>query len=204
MRRSPKKNPYEVLGIPHTASEDDVKKSFREKSKLLHPDTTTDDAHKKVLEEQFKDVSSAYEILSNKEKRAAYDNHSHDTPHMNGFGFNMDDIVNNIFGNRGNSNFHFNFSSGNSNVHFHNQIQQQLNIDVFTLIFGGIIDINLPSGETRRINIPPNTPTNSKLKLTVDSHTDLIIIINPIIPTLTPEQISKIKDVMQPEPTAKV
>jgi molecular chaperone DnaJ len=57
---------YEVLGVPRTASEDDIKKAFRKLARKHHPDTGGS-------EERFKEVNEAYETLSNQEKRAQYD-----------------------------------------------------------------------------------------------------------------------------------
>lgn len=61
---------YEILGVPRTASEDDIKKAFRKLARKHHPDVNPGD---KSAEEQFKKINEAYEVLSDKEKRAKYD-----------------------------------------------------------------------------------------------------------------------------------
>jgi curved DNA-binding protein len=61
---------YEILGVPKTATEDDIKKAFRKLARKYHPDVNPGD---KASEEQFKKVNEAYEVLSDKEKRAKYD-----------------------------------------------------------------------------------------------------------------------------------
>lgn len=64
-------NPYEVLGVPQDASDDDIKKRYRELALQTHPDRNPGD---KEAEDKFKEVSQAYEILSDPQKRAEYDN----------------------------------------------------------------------------------------------------------------------------------
>ena len=60
---------YQVLGVPRDAGDDDIKKAFRQKAKLYHPDANPNDSG---AEARFKEVNEAYEVLSDEEKRAAY------------------------------------------------------------------------------------------------------------------------------------
>lgn len=64
------KDPYEVLGVPRSADADAVKRAYRTLAKELHPDLNPDDP---IVEQRFKEVSQAYQLLADKEKRAAYD-----------------------------------------------------------------------------------------------------------------------------------
>jgi molecular chaperone DnaJ len=81
-----KRDYYDILGVPKNASEDDIKKAYRKLAMKYHPDRNQGgDAAK--AEEKFKDAKEAYEILSDANKRAAYDQYGHAgvDPSMGGF-----------------------------------------------------------------------------------------------------------------------
>ncbi|MCB0291480.1 MAG: J domain-containing protein [Calditrichaeota bacterium] len=67
---NPRVNYYELLGIPDTATQDDVKRAYRLLAKQYHPDSSGGD---KTAEEKFKQVSEAYQVLSDSKKRSKYD-----------------------------------------------------------------------------------------------------------------------------------
>ena len=81
---------YEVLGVAKTASEDEIKKAYRKLAMKHHPDRNQGEASKGA-EEKFKEVKEAYEMLSDAQKRAAYDQHGHAgvDPNMRGGGDGM-------------------------------------------------------------------------------------------------------------------
>src|SRR5260221_10175740 len=64
------RDPYEVLGVKRDTSADDIKKAYRQLAKKLHPDLNPGNAKAAA---QFKDVSAAYDLLSDAEKRARFD-----------------------------------------------------------------------------------------------------------------------------------
>jgi molecular chaperone DnaJ len=101
-----KRDFYEILGVSKTATEDELKKAYRKLALKYHPDRNPND---KDAEEKFKEAAEAYEVLTNKDKRAKYDQFGHAGVDAQGFsgqgqGMNMDDIFSmfgDIFGGRG-------------------------------------------------------------------------------------------------------
>ena len=71
-----KRDYYEVLGVSSNASDEDIKKAYRKHAMQHHPDRNQGDSAKKA-EEKFKESKEAYEMLSNPQKRAAYDQYGH-------------------------------------------------------------------------------------------------------------------------------
>ena len=71
-----KRDYYEILGVQKSSSLDEVKKAYRELALKFHPDRVPHE-QKKEAEEKFKDISEAYAILSDANKRALYDQHGH-------------------------------------------------------------------------------------------------------------------------------
>lgn len=104
-----KRDYYEVLGVSRDASDSDIKKAYRKLSKKYHPDINKDPG----ADEKFKEVAEAYEVLSDSQKRAAYDQYGHASTDPNfgagfggggfggfsgGAGFGFEDIFDTFFG----------------------------------------------------------------------------------------------------------
>lgn len=101
-----KRDYYEVLGLEKSASDEEIKKSYRKLAKQYHPDLHPGD---KECEEKFKEIGEAYEVLSDPDKKAKYDQYGHAAFDPNagfGGGFSggfgdfgdLGDILGNIFG----------------------------------------------------------------------------------------------------------
>lgn len=113
-----KRDYYEVLGVPRTASKEEIKKAYRKQALKFHPDKNPDD---KKAEENFKEAAEAYEVLSNDDKKARYDRYGHAgvgsaaSGGYAGGGMTMEDIFSSfgdIFGDAFGGGFGGGFSSG--------------------------------------------------------------------------------------------
>jgi molecular chaperone DnaJ len=120
-----KRDYYEILDIPRTATPEEIKKAYRKMALKHHPDKNPDDP---TAESKFKEAAEAYEVLSDPEKKQRYDRYGHDgvkSAAGGGFNMSMDDIFSNFgdifgdafggafsdafgFGNRGRSRRHVN------------------------------------------------------------------------------------------------
>ncbi len=78
---------YDVLGVPRTAGEAEIKKAFRRLARELHPDVNSHDPN---AEEKFKEAAEAYEVLSDPERRATYDRYGHEGLRSGGYAPNFD------------------------------------------------------------------------------------------------------------------
>ena len=137
-----KKDYYEVLGVSKTATDDEIKSAFRRLAKKYHPDINKDpDAPNK-----FKEAQEAYAVLSDKEKRARYDQYGHAAFEQGGMGgfsqggfdfsdfdIDLDDILGNVFGGG------FGFSSRGKKAnrkHRGNDVLKRVDLTFDEAIFG--------------------------------------------------------------------
>jgi molecular chaperone DnaJ len=99
-----KRDYYEVLGVEHNVSEEEIKRAYRKLAVKFHPDKNPDDPH---AEEKFKELGEAYDVLIDSDKRAAYDRFGHAAFAPGGAGFGGGgfhdpfDIFREVFGSGG-------------------------------------------------------------------------------------------------------
>jgi molecular chaperone DnaJ len=143
-----KRDYYEVLGVNRDASEEDIKKSYRKLAMKYHPDRNPDS---KEAEEKFKEAKEAYEMLTDANKRAAYDRFGHAgvDPSMGaapgagmggGFADAFGDIFEGIFGGGG--------RGGRSNVYRGSDLRYNLEITLEQAARGHETKIRIPSIES--------------------------------------------------------
>ncbi|MFW2404881.1 MAG: molecular chaperone DnaJ [Gammaproteobacteria bacterium] len=138
-----KRDFYEVLGVERDATEADIKKAYRRLAMKHHPDRNPDDA---AAEASFKEAKEAYEILSDAQKRAAYDQFGHagvdQQAGMGGgfgaadFGDIFGDVFGDIFGSRG---------RGQSNVYRGADLRYELALDLGQAVFGDTMNVEIPT-----------------------------------------------------------
>ena len=142
-----KRDYYEVLGVAKNASEAELKKAYRRKAMKYHPDKNSGD---KAAEEKFKEANEAYEILSDSQKRSAYDQFGHAgvDPSMGGGGFGggqaggfgdvFGDIFGDIFGGGGGR-------GGRRQAQRGADLQYNLEINLEEAVHGTTTSVNIPT-----------------------------------------------------------
>lgn len=141
-----KRDYYEVLGLNRDASDDDIKKAYRKLAMKHHPDRNPDN---KEAEERFKEAKEAYEILSEAQKRAAYDRYGHagvdpsagagaGAQGFDGFADAFSDIFGDIFGGA---------RGGRSNVYRGADLRYNLEITLEEAARGAEKTIRIPTVE---------------------------------------------------------
>ena len=141
-----KRDYYEVLGVPRNASAEEIKKAYRKLAREYHPDVNkAPDA-----EAKFKEVKEAYDVLSDDQKRARYDQFGHEDPAA-GFGGGAGGFSGADFGGFGDI-FDMFFGGGGRRdpnaPQRGNDLQYTLTIEFKEAVFGKETDITIPRTET--------------------------------------------------------
>jgi DnaJ-class molecular chaperone len=186
-------DPYSVLGVPRTASDDDIRKAFRALAKKHHPDLNPGD---KAAEAKFKEISQANEILSDPEKRRRFDAGEIDASgqempprgfyrdQAGGFGgakyeragahesfVDMGGIFSEMFGQRGHGagagarGFSFRGGDGEEFEMDGLPVTYTLRVPFLVAARGGKQRVNLPDGKTLDIDVPEGATGGQTLRL---------------------------------------
>lgn len=171
------RDPYEVLGVARTASQEEIKKAYRALAKKLHPDVNPGD---KAVEQRFKDVSAAYDLLSDTERRRQFDageigadgsprhhgpfRHKYRRDSAGGFdfgvgGIDIDDLFSDLFGRGRGTQTRTRAAPKGRELTF------TVSIPFLEAMRGGSRRVSLASGKTLDVNIPPGAEDGQRLRL---------------------------------------
>ncbi|HEU4604169.1 MAG TPA: molecular chaperone DnaJ [Steroidobacteraceae bacterium] len=130
-----KRDYYKVLDVPRTATEAEIKKSYRRLAMKYHPDRNPNDHE---AEEKFKEAKEAYEVLADAEKRAIYDQHGHEglAARGGGAGFSAADAFSDIFGDVFGDIFGGGRRGGGRQVYRGADLRYDLELDLEQAVFG--------------------------------------------------------------------
>jgi DnaJ-class molecular chaperone len=170
-------DPYELLGVKRTASQKEIQAAYRRRAKKLHPDLNPGN---KQAEQDFKDLSAAYEILRDEEKRGRFDRGEIDATgsekpqrryyrdfanaepgqaaYQNGAGFadlGADDIFSQFFSQRRRQGARLRGAD----------VRYSMEIDFLDAVNGGTRQVTLPDGKMLDIRIPPGARDGQSLRL---------------------------------------
>ncbi len=176
------KDYYAVLGIDKTASPEAVKKAYRKLAVKYHPDKNPGD---KAAEERFKEITEAYAVLSDADKRRQYDQFGEAGFHQRfsqedifrnvdlndifrEFGFGGDELFSQLFGGRGGAFRGGGFGGGRSRTVRGQDLLLRLNIPFRQAILGGERQLDLARhghAEPIKVRIPPGVESGQKLRV---------------------------------------
>lgn len=169
---------YDILGVARNASDDEIKRAFRRKAKEYHPDANPNDAG---AEARFKEVNAAYEVLSDQDKRQAYNQFGENWQHFqgaNGHGpfsgdahfTDMSDIFETMFsGGRRQSGGFGGFGARSQRPHKGSDIEQPVRISLREA-YEGSQRVYSKQGREITLQIPRGAGDGTKVRLVGEGH----------------------------------
>ena len=172
------KDPYELLGVARDASQADIKKAYRTLAKKLHPDVNPGD---ESVEQRFKEVTAAYDLLSDEERRQQFDSgmigadgtaqnpfHRHYRKDaaggfdFGGGGIDIDDLFSDLFGRgkRGQARQQHRARKPKGQ-----DLTYTTTVSFLDAMRGGRQRVSLHSGKTLDVNLPPGTEDGQRLRM---------------------------------------
>src|SRR5579863_5265384 len=181
------RDPYDVLGVPKSASAAEVKTAFRKLAKKYHPDQSKEARAK----ERFSEENTAYEILGDEKKRAAFDRGEIDAegkpkaPNFEGFGFGRRPGAEHGAGGGEFRNFSFGFGEGGAEADILSELfggragraaratsaargedlNASVSVPLATVANGGAVRVVMPNGKTLDVNIPAGIEDGKAIRL---------------------------------------
>lgn len=174
------KDPYKVLGITKSASDEEIRKAYRALAKKYHPDLNTDD---KKAEERFKEISVAYDVLGDPDKRKKFDageidaagaeqqqrqyyrdyagrdpRYAYQFRDAGAEAEDLGDIFSTFFGGRGRA-------GGRAMPMAGQDVQYQLSVEFLEAVKGDKKRVTMPDGKSLDIRIPPGIRDGQSLRL---------------------------------------
>jgi curved DNA-binding protein len=178
-RMADAKDLYALLGVARTATEDEIRKAYRKLARKFHPDVNPND---KKAEDRFKEISLAYEVLSDKEKRARFDEFGADSL-AQGFDpeqareyarwsrgarrspfressesdvdVDIEDLLGGLFGN----------ARRERGPARGRDAEGEIEVDFLDAVRGGEVRVQFAGRGTLRVKVPPGTDTGTRIRL---------------------------------------
>ncbi len=178
---NPRKDYYALLGVSQSASADEVKRAYKKLARQYHPDLNPGN---KEAESKFKEISEAYAILNDKEKRAKYDrfgstsfgsdfdrawsqsrtSEGYDFSHMQDFGFDLGDILGDILGGNAFGRQHGRRQQNHRQQSHRQDLEMELPLTFIESVRGANRSVTVGSA-TLDVTIPGGVESGSKIRL---------------------------------------